>query len=89
MQRILEVDKTGNRKSKGEMRGSLHCAVHGGAVNRFGRDDDFLGDWGKQLQKQRQKQKQVLRFAKDDKLKNRQRQEQRLWGRGVDSHPSR
>jgi hypothetical protein len=31
--------------AKGEIRGSLHCAVHDKTVNRFGRDDGFwVGD---------------------------------------------
>ena len=33
------VGKKSNGKSKGEIRGSLHCANHNETVSSFGRDD--------------------------------------------------
>jgi hypothetical protein len=39
----------GKNNSNGEMRGSLHCAVHDETVNCFGRDDGYLWlGWGEQ-----------------------------------------
>jgi hypothetical protein len=46
--RAAPVGMTGLRggrekgNSKGQMRGSLHCAVHDKTMNSFGRDDDFF-----------------------------------------------
>jgi hypothetical protein len=34
--------KKGNGNCKSEIRGTLHCAVHGETVNSFGRDDAFF-----------------------------------------------
>jgi hypothetical protein len=50
---------------EGEIRGSLHCAVHGEAVNRFGRDDVFCGRWAENKQQQR-RNTGILRCAQDD-----------------------
>jgi len=56
-------------KAKDEIRGSLHCAVHGEAVNSFGRDDGFVSSRGK---RQRQKadsspRSTTLRVRNDNK----------------------
>src|ERR1700687_4031317 len=57
-------------RSKGEMRGSLHCAMDGEAVNCFGRDDDsFGGGW-----KRRDNSKGRSRSLQDEKQKDTQRQ---------------
>jgi len=45
--------------------GFLHCAVHGEAVNRFGRNDDGFGGLEKNKQLQLQKRVSPLRGTKN------------------------
>jgi hypothetical protein len=51
-------------KAKDEIRGSLRCAVHGAAVNSFGRDDGFVSSRGK---RQRQKADSSAALRNDNK----------------------
>jgi hypothetical protein len=47
--RLWRMEKsTSNSKCKGEMRGSLHCAMDGETVHCFGRDDDPFGVGGRE-----------------------------------------